>query len=52
MPSADPTPTPLARATLGALLWEFFKISLLGFGGGVVLAHRCTVERRRWLSEA
>jgi chromate transporter len=40
------------RAALGALLWEFFKVSLLGAGGGIVLAHRCAVERRHWLSEA
>jgi chromate transporter len=42
---------PLARASLGALFCEFLKISLLGFGGGIVLAHRAAVERRRWLSE-
>src|SRR5215469_12358197 len=40
------------RAALGALFWEFFKVSLFGAGGGIVLAHRCAVERRRWLSEA
>jgi chromate transporter len=40
------------HAPLGALFVEFIKISLLGFGGGIVLAHRCAVERRRWLSEA
>lgn len=38
-------------ATLGALFSEFLKISLLGFGGGIALAHRAAVERRRWLSE-
>lgn len=43
---------PLARAALGALFIEFFKVSLLGFGGGVVLAHRIAVERRQWMSEA
>ena len=35
-----------------ALFWEFLKVSLLGFGGGIVWAHRITVEQRRWLSEA
>jgi chromate transporter len=43
---------PGPQASLGAIFWEFFKISLLGFGGGIVLAHRCAVERRRWLTEA
>ena len=43
---------PLTRASLGALFYEFLKVSLLGFGGGIVLAQRAAVERRRWLSEA
>jgi len=50
-PGAEPPPA-VSRASLGALLVEFIKISLLGFGGGIVLAHRCAVERRRWLTEA
>jgi hypothetical protein len=41
----------LARASLGSLLYEFLKVSFLGFGGGIVLAHRAAVERRRWLTE-
>ena len=40
------------RAALGSLFWEFFKVSLFGAGGGIVLAHRCAVERRRWLNES
>ena len=40
------------RASLGALFWEFYKVSLFGAGGGIVLAQRCAVERRHWLSEA
>ena len=43
--------TPLVPASLGGLFIEFFKVSLLGFGGGIVLAHRAAVERRRWLTE-
>ena len=43
---------PLARASLGALFYEFLKISLLGFGGGIALTRRTAVERRRWLSDA
>ena len=34
------------------MFWEFLKVSLLGAGGGIVLAHRRAVERQRWLSEA
>jgi hypothetical protein len=41
----------LARASLGSLLYEFLKVAFLGFGGGIVLAHRAAVERRRWLTE-
>ena len=43
---------PLLPASLGGLFIEFFKVSLLGFGGGIVLAHRAAVERRRWVTEA
>jgi chromate transporter len=35
-----------------ALFCEFLRVSLLGFGGGIVWAHRITVEKRRWLSES
>jgi chromate transporter len=41
----------LAHASLGSLFYEFLKVSFLGFGGGIVLAHRAAVERRRWLTE-
>ena len=34
-----------------ALFCEFLKVSLFGFGGGIVWAHRVTVQQRRWLSE-
>ncbi|MBV9829302.1 MAG: chromate transporter [Alphaproteobacteria bacterium] len=40
------------RPSLPTLLLEFLKLSLLGFGGGIALAHRMAVERRGWLSEA
>jgi chromate transporter len=43
---------PKTSASLGALFLEFLKVSLLGFGGGIVWAHRIAVEQRRWLSEA
>jgi chromate transporter len=48
----DEASQPLFRASLGALFFEFLKVSLLGFGGGIVLAHRSAVERRRWLSDS
>lgn len=48
---ADAAPAPAPRASLSALFYEFLRVSLFGFGGGVVWAHRITVERRRWLTE-
>jgi chromate transporter len=48
MPPAVPTP----RVSLGSLFYEFLKVSLLASGGGIVWAHRITVDRRRWLSDA
>jgi len=51
VPLAAEASQPLARASLGELFYEFLKVSLLGFGGGIVLAHRAAVERRRWLTE-
>ncbi len=50
--AAEDSSTLARPATLGALFGEFLKISLLGFGGGIALAHRTAVERRRWLTEA
>lgn len=35
----------------GALFIAFLKVSLCGFGGGLVWAHRTVVEQRRWISE-
>jgi chromate transporter len=43
---------PLRSASLGALFYEFLKVSFLGFGGGIALAQRAVVERRRWLTQA
>jgi chromate transporter len=37
--------------TLGALFIAFLKVSLCGFGGGIVWARRIAVENRRWISE-
>jgi chromate transporter len=51
MPREAPPPGLAPRATLAALFYEFLKVSLLGFGGGIVWAHRIAVERRAWLSE-
>ena len=42
-------------ATLGGLFLSFFKIGLVGFGGGVaVLAmiRNVTVRKRRWLTDS
>ena len=42
-------------ATLGGLFLSFFKIGLVGFGGGVAvlaLIRNVTVRKRRWLTDA
>src|SRR6516165_2327851 len=39
------------RVTLGALFVGFLKVSLLGFGGGLVWARRIAVERQRWVDD-
>jgi chromate transporter len=44
--------TPAVPAALSALFVEFLKVSLLGFGGGIVWAHRIAVDQRQWLDEA
>src|SRR5580704_5246614 len=49
--SVEAPPGP-PSASLGAIFWEFLKVSLLGFGGGIVLAHRYAVQRRQWLTDA
>src|SRR5215470_17430719 len=38
-------------ATLAALFVNFLKVSLLGFGGGLVWARRIVVERQRWVDD-
>src|SRR6266567_8215644 len=40
-----------ARVGLGALFVGFLKVSLLGFGGGLVWARRIVVERQQWMNE-
>jgi chromate transporter len=52
MPPPPEATSPLERASLGALFYEFLRVSLLGFSGGIVLTRRCAVERRRWLTDA
>ncbi len=39
------------QVALGALFTSFLKVSLCGFGGGLVWARRIVVERRRWMDE-
>jgi chromate transporter len=38
-------------ATLGALFIGFLKVSLFGFGGGLVWARRLVVEQQQWVSD-
>lgn len=46
------TAEPLQPASLGALFYEFLKVSFLGAGGGIALAQRAAVDDRRWLTQA
>jgi chromate transporter len=39
------------RVPLSALFTGFLKVSLCGFGGGLVWARRAVVEQRQWMDE-
>ena len=39
------------RVALGALFIGFLKVSLCGFGGGLVWARRIVVEQQQWMDE-
>ena len=39
------------RVTLSALFLGFLKVSLCGFGGGLVWARRVVVEQKQWMDE-
>src|SRR6266436_8531107 len=39
------------QVTLGALFLGFLKVSLCGFGGGLVWARRVVVEQKQWMGE-
>ncbi len=43
--------SPGERVTLGALFFGFLKVSLLGFGGGLVWARRIVVDQKRWMDD-
>lgn len=43
---------PLPPASLAELFATFLKVSLCGFGGGLVWVRRMVVERQRWLDDA
>jgi chromate transporter len=49
--AALPGSAPGQPTALGALFAGFLKVSLCGFGGGLVWAHRAVVERHRWMDE-
>jgi chromate transporter len=42
---------PGERVSLVALFIAFLRVSLLGFGGGLVWARRIVVEQRRWTGD-
>ena len=46
-----PRSDPYRRVALGALFLAFLKVSLCGFGGGLVWARRVVVEQRRWMDD-
>jgi chromate transporter len=43
--------SPGEQVALGTLFLSFLKVSLLGFGGGLVWARRVVVEQQRWLDD-
>src|SRR5207245_6536246 len=45
------TRSPGARVPLSALFIGFLKVSLCGFGGGLMWARRVVVEQQQWMSE-
>jgi chromate transporter len=42
---------PVERVSLAALFVGFLKVSMLGFGGGLVWARRIVVEQRAWMDD-
>jgi chromate transporter len=46
-----PHTDPALRVKLGALFLALLKVSLCGFGGGLIWAHRAVVEQRRWMDD-
>jgi chromate transporter len=44
-------PRSAESVSLASLFLAFLQISLFGAGGGIVWAHRITVEQRSWLAE-
>src|SRR3984893_54902 len=43
--------SPSERVALGTLFLSSLKVSLLGFGGGLVCARRIVVDQQRWLDD-
>jgi chromate transporter len=43
--------TPSEPIALRALFFGFLRVSLLGFGGGLVWARRIVVDQKRWLDD-
>jgi chromate transporter len=42
---------PVERVALAALFAGFLKVSMLGFGGGLVWARRIVVEQKAWMDD-
>jgi chromate transporter len=43
--------SPRERVALGKLFLSFLKVSLLGFGGGLIWARRVVVEQQAWIDD-
>src|ERR1700739_1962710 len=50
-PKSAPHSHPVRRVGLGALFFAFLKVSLCGFGGGLIWARRVVVEQRQWMDD-
>src|SRR5437763_1472458 len=51
MPVATEPGRAPAPVSLATLFMAFLKVSLCGFGGGLVWARRMVVEKQRWMSD-
>ena len=46
-----PDTSPARLVGLGALFLAFLKVSVCGFGGGLIWTRRVVVEERQWMDD-